>query len=196
MKQRRKTILEGIVIGVVIASVISAFSIYMLGEASAYVLIRGLGWFAGKDTQQRQVRLLCETDHQALLEACNELSRQAKRGELKPGRYNVRRDRDPQASGFPQPIRALSPSYVYIDENDSGRVMLEMLGGLGHFGVQAYTEDYKKPPVAGFTFGDRELIPRLWYYDDGYIGHPEYDRRIERLIQEGTAKQKETTADR
>ena len=60
--------------------------------------------------------------------------------------------------------------------------MLEMLGGLVHFGVVAYTEDYQKPPFAGFKFGDRELIPGLWYYDDGY-NNPEYDKKFEALLQ-------------
>ncbi len=152
-------------------------------------------WFVDSSYRMR-VRLLCETDHQVLLEACNELSRQAKGGELKPGKYYVRGAINPEVSRFPGPILALDPSSVYIGETDSGRVMLEMQGGLGHFGVRAYTEDYQTPPVAGFTLGDRELIPRLWYYDDGYIGHPEYDKRIEHLIQEGKAKQEEATADK
>ena len=138
-----------------------------------------------RQTERMRVRLLCETDHEVLLEACNELSRRAKRGNLKPGKYNVRRDRHPEASRFPQPILNLAPSCVYIDENDSGRVMLEMMGGLVHFGVEAYTEDYQKPSFAGFKFGDKELIPRLWYYDDGYRGHPEYEERIKALMQTG-----------
>jgi hypothetical protein len=135
-----------------------------------------------KDVQQRQVRLLCETDHKVLLEACRELSGRAGRGDLKPGRYNVRRDRHPKASRFPQPILDLNPSYVYIDENDSGRVMVEMHGGLLHFGVQAYTEDYEKPFLS-FEYGDKELIDGLWYYDDGYLNNPEHDKRIEALLQ-------------
>ncbi|MHC4679829.1 MAG: hypothetical protein ACYTEK_14135 [Planctomycetota bacterium] len=140
------------------------------------VLLYSLGWtlwhyryalpWIADSTDPLRVHLLCETDHEVLLQACNELSRRAKRGELKPGTYNVRRDHHPQVRRFPQPIRDLVPGYVYIDENDSGRVMLAMQGGLDHFGVQAYTEDYKKPPVAGFTFGDRELIPTESLFPD------------------------------
>ena len=36
-----------------------------------------------------------------------------------------------------------------------------------------------------FGYGDKELIPRLWYYDDGYRDNPEYDKKIETLIQKG-----------
>jgi hypothetical protein len=112
------------------------------------VLLYSLGWtlwhyryalpWIADSTDPLRVHLLCETDHEVLLQACNELSRRAKRGELKPGTYNVRRDHHPQVRRFPQPIRDLVPGYVYIDENDSGRVMLAMQGGLDHFGVQAY----------------------------------------------------------
>jgi len=61
--------------------------------------------------------------------------------------------------------------------------MLEMMGGLDHFGVYAYPEDYKPPPHAGFELGDKKLIDGLWYYDDGYRGNPEYGKRIEALLQ-------------
>lgn len=132
-----------------------------------------------------KVRLLCKTDHQALLEACNELPKQAAKGNLKPGKYEVLINPDPEVSKFPRPILDLRPRYVYIDENDSGRVLIEMTCALEvHFGVLAYTEDYKAPSK-GFEYGDKELIPRLWYYDDGYRDNPEYDKKIDALIQKG-----------
>ncbi|NQT02008.1 MAG: hypothetical protein HQ580_08300 [Planctomycetes bacterium] len=131
-----------------------------------------------------RVSFLCKTDHHALLEACNELSKRVAKGNLKPGEYTVRFDPDPEVSKFPRPILELRPSYVYIDENDSGRVMIEMLGGLGHFGVLAYTEDFKKP-YDTYSYGDKELIPRLWYYDDGYRDNPKYHKKIDALIQKG-----------
>ena len=149
-----------------------------------YLYVRPWVADSARQTMRMRVRLLCETDHEVLLEACRELSRWAARGDLKPGRYNVRRDRHPKASQFPQPILDLAPSYVYVDENDSNRVMVAMHGGLDHFGVEAYTEDYKKP-YPTYQYGDKELIPGLWYYDDGYIGHPEYEKRIEALMQKG-----------
>ena len=138
-----------------------------------------------------KVHLLCKTDHQALLEACNKLSEQVAKGNLKPGEYGVRIGPDPEVSKFPRPILDLSPSYVYIDENDSGRVLIEMLGGLiGHFGVLAYTEDYKKP-YRTYSYGDKELIPGLWYYDDGYRDNPEYEKIIEALTQKGKMKKQD-----
>jgi hypothetical protein len=128
-----------------------------------------------------RVRLLCETDHQALLEACRELSSRFARGELKPGKYWVRINRDPEVSTFPQPILDLRPSSIYIDDNTNGSVRVEMLGGLDHVGVMAYPEDFKEP-WPNFKYGDKELIPGLWYYDDLYEGDPKYDEKIEALL--------------
>jgi hypothetical protein len=177
MKSRKKMVFK---IVFIVLAIIFAASFVLPIAYSPWLPI----WFCvmAHQEERMRVRLLCKTDHEVLLEACRELSKRVGRGDLKPGRYNVRRDRHPMASQFPQPILQLAPSYVYIDENDSGRVMMEMLGGLDHFGVEAYTEDYKKP-YPTYQYGDKELIPGLWYYDDGYRGHPEYDKRIEALLQ-------------
>jgi len=133
---------------------------------------------------QMRAELLRKTDFEALLAACRELSKRAADGALKPGRYFIRNGaRDPQVLSFPQPILALAPSSLYIDENNTGRVMLEMFGGLDHFGVLAYAEDYEKPSWA--KYGDKELIPGLWYYDDNYKRDRNYDKKVEALIQRG-----------
>jgi hypothetical protein len=133
-----------------------------------------------KYSQKRRVRLLYKTDHQALLGACRELSRRVSVGDLKPGKYLLSgSSHRKEVSQFPQPILDLGPINVFIDYD--GRVMLEMAGGLDHFGVSAYPKDYKKPPHAE-KLGDKKLIDGLWYYDDGYRVRPEdYDKRIEAL---------------
>jgi len=131
-----------------------------------------------------KVRLLCKTDHQALLEACNKLSKQVANRDLKPGKYMVLINPDPEVSKFPRPILELRPRYVYLDDY-SGRVLIEMTGALEvHFGVCAYPEDFKVP-FKGFKYGDKELIPGLWYYDDAYRDNPEYEKIIEALMQKG-----------
>ncbi len=190
MKVSKRTVLK-IIIAVAAAFAVGVLLYQLRWTLWHYLYVRP--WIAdsARQTMRMRVRLLCETDHEALLEACRELSRRAGRGDLRPGRkYGIRRDRHPVASRFPQPILVLVPSYVSISENDSGRVMLEMLGGLGHFGVLAYTEDYKKP-YRTYSYGDKKLIPGLWYYDDGYQGHPEYEKRIEALMQKGKMKKQD-----
>ncbi len=184
MKMKIGKLGKRMVLKIIIVLAILVGVCYVLHDVLGYLVIRGFVFSTGRDVRQRQVRLLYKTDHQALLEACRELSGRVVRGDLKPGTYSIRRDPDPETSRFPQVILDLEPSYVYIDENNSGRVMLEMFGGLGHFGVQAYTEDYKKPHLC-FEYGDKELIPGLWYYDDGYRRNPEHGKIIEALRPKG-----------
>lgn len=133
--------------------------------------------------EQDQIRLLCKTNPQALLEACRELSKQVAAGELAPRTYHVRsRKRLPEVSGFPKLILDLSPRSISIDEDE--RVMLQMGGGFANFGVSAYPEDYKEP-YRNFVYGNRKIIDGLWYRDAEYEGSPEYQRKIEALIQKG-----------
>ena len=129
--------------------------------------------------QRKRVCLLYETDHEALLHACRELSKKKAVGILKQQRYKVRFDPHPEVAKFPRAILDLEPSYIFIDYD--GRIMVEMVGGLDHFGVNAYPKDYKKPSHVE-KLGDNKLIDGLWYYDDGYLVRPEdYDKRIEAL---------------
>jgi hypothetical protein len=116
------------------------------------------------------------------LEACRELMRDDEL--MKPGmRYPVRgAKRRPEISRFPQPILDLEPSVVCIGDTVE-YVRLEMAGGTNHFGVRAYPENFQKP-FSNFEYGDKELIPGLWYYDDGYNHNPEYGKKIEDLIQQ------------
>jgi len=133
-----------------------------------------------KKARQREMRLLCETDHQALLKACREISRQVARGDLKKSQYWIRKNPDPETSRFPQVILELEATYINIDQD--GRLMLELGGGLDHFGVYAYPEDYKyEEPIS--DHGDKELIPGLWFYADGYRESPEYQKKIDTLLQ-------------
>jgi len=177
MKKRKK-----ILIAIIVLLAITFVGSLALPVAK-HVWIRLMVSKAQKMGEEMREDLLCKTDFPALLAACRELSNRAAKGELKPGRYFISNGpRDPQVLSFPQPILDLEPSGLYIDENNSGRVMLEMLGGLDHFGVLAYTEDYKKPSWTN-KYGDRELIHGLWYYDDNYKKIPNYDARVEALLQ-------------
>ena len=179
MKRDKRKILKRIVIVVSIVLVIAIAIIYVFHDALGYLLIRGFVFFGAREAQQRRTYLLVETDHQALLKACRELSREVATGNLKPGQYPIRWHRHPQVSRFPKPILDLAPTYVFIHE--SGQVILEMLGGLHHLGVYAYPEDYKLPSYA--EYGDRELIPGLWYYEEGYKDSPELRKKIDALLQ-------------
>lgn len=136
----------------------------------------------GTEATDRQIRLLCETDYQVLLDACRELAEDVGKGELKPGLYHARANPDPEVSRFPEVIVHLNCTSVEI--NADGRITIELAGGFDHFGVIAYPSDYMYDPH--LSYGDRSLIPGLWYYDDEYAHNPEYDEKIDALIRERT----------
>lgn len=119
-----------------------------------------------KKERQKTVRLLSETDHQALLEACRKLSREIDQGNLlAPYRYLVGFEPSPEIKRFPQVILDLEP--LFVDTWLDGRIGVGMSGGIYHYGVMAYPENYKKPNN-DFKFGDKKIIEGLWYYEDGY----------------------------
>jgi hypothetical protein len=160
------------------------------------VIVSGLATFVGGGAylaykgRHLRTRLLCETDHQALLEACRQLSKQAMNGELEPGSYRVRGRPDREIVRFPETIRILQPTLVAIDRID-GHVKIEMFGGWDNFGVYAYPKDFQKR--FPFEYRDRELLEGLWYYDDfyKYPGRDEYDKEIKALLTKcGTLKGK------
>lgn len=128
----------------------------------------------GYQVSRAKTRLLCETDHRVLLEACRELSRRHANGEFD--------DHEPLASSprLPEVIRVLHPKHVITSRD--GHVRLELGFGLWPLGVSAYPEDYPNYPPP-FKYGDRELLKGLWYYEDGYSLHPDaYDKIIDELL--------------
>jgi len=185
MKPRKK-----IVIGTTVALVI--LFITLLGY---FVLHSNLAMdiflnYAIKQSQQRRVLLLCKTEHHALLKAGREILSQVPKDILNPQPNGIRHIGDiglPSGVDIPQAIRDLKPRGCLVSLD--GYLTLEMHGGMDHFGVQIYPEDFKEPEELGsnFKYGDRELLPGLWYYDEGYLyGPEEYDKRIDELIEEHT----------
>jgi len=109
--------------------------------------------------RRERVKLLYKTDHQALLAACRELSKKVTDGKMANGPYYLRTGSDRWIAAFSRPILKLRPTYAYI--NHDGRVILEMAGGLDHFGVYAYPLDYEKPPHASDELGHKKLLDGL-----------------------------------
>jgi hypothetical protein len=186
MKEKRK---NHILIPIVVSVILGTTAFYINKNVFPSLFVRLFVSWGVKESQKLCERLLCETDHVTLLEACRNLSRQAKKGEIAPGQYYIRGHPSPESSHLPKPVLDLAPSYIYIDENDSGRILIEMMGGLDHEGVVAYSEDFIKTHK-GFVYGDKELIPGLWYYDDGYKDNPNHQKKINDLIRKGRMKQK------
>lgn len=172
----RKNLVLKIVIALVIAFAFGLVFLYLTPDGKFLRLMKA----EIKVEKQRKVRLLSETDHQALLEACRELSERVSAGDLEPDGYLVRYKPHPETSRFPQLILDLEPMRISIKSDRSIRV--EMHGGYHHYGVIAYPENFEKPSHS-FKYGDKKIIDGLWYYEDGY--NPKYDKKIDELIKKG-----------
>lgn len=135
--------------------------------------------------QAWRVRLLCETDHEALLQAGREMLSKAPKDLM---RYVVGRpvhiDGIPASriTPIPRVIRKLRPYAVLINLN--GYIVLHMQEGLSNYGVKIYPEGFSRPS-RDFRFGNRELLPGLWYYDYRYGHDPQYNSIIDQILQTG-----------
>ncbi len=173
-----------IALGIVVPIMLLGLVVYYFLFLSRSTFVLEILWDHGiRQAQRRRVLLLCNTDHQALLNAGREILSQVPKDRLNPrpggprilGEFGV-----PEGVQIPQAIRDLKCGCLISYD---GYVTLEMHGGMDHFGVRIYPEDYKEPDRY-FKYGDRELLTGLWYYDDGYVNNPEYDKRISKLIDE------------
>ena len=133
---------------------------------------------------RRRVRLLYETDHEALLKAGREiLSNGPDPRKYRPfGPIHIDGFPVPRGVPIPRVIRKLRPHAVLINFN--GYLVLHMREGIENYGVKVYPEGFKTPGDP-FRYGHRELLPGLWYYDYRYRHDPQYNKRIDALMQEG-----------
>jgi len=172
---------EKVVIGVVLA-VLGASLIVCFVPPVRDLAFRAFCLHAINRAQQRRARLLCETDHQALLDAGRQVLRQAPiESQTEDGRKPSGHLPVPKAVEIPKAIRRLKPHGLFVDYD--GYVTMEMHGGMDHFGIRIYPADFNEPEP-NFFYGHRKLVEGLWYYDDGYLHNPEYDKRIDAIIEE------------
>lgn len=141
--------------------------------------------------QRTRERLLCRMDYEVLLKAGREILSQVPKWEPEPERAGQRvlgQLPIPEGTPIPQPIRSLRPRTMLISYD--GYLIIEMHGGMDHFGVNIYPENFKEPDPP-FAYGDRKLLSGLWYYDEGYFyGGHEYDKKIGALIAKHKKQQK------
>ena len=168
------------IIWIIIPIILIGLIIFCCLHSKQNTFISTNHWFIHQ-AQQRRIMLLCDTDHQALLKAGREILSKIPKDRFHPhsdggidsGIFSV-----PEGIQIPQAIKDLKSGYV-VDYD--GYLRIEMHGGMDHFGVKIYPEDFKKPR-GYFEYGDKELLHGLWYYDDGYLHNPEYGKRISKLI--------------
>jgi hypothetical protein len=196
-----KKILLGITVAVVVLALVAGFVFWPNGYVHRWnrrrmlVLIEKEVKEAHRHANLRRVLLLCNTDHQALLKAGREILSQVPKDRLRlnPPPDAIRHLGDskfdvPKGVQIPQAILDLKSHACLISYD--GYLTLEMQWffdhfrrEMSHFGVQIYPEDFKEPE-SKFKYGDRELLAGLWYYDEGYLRNPEFDKILSKLIEE------------
>lgn len=129
--------------------------------------------------RELRVKLLYQTDHQALRDACRELSNRARAGDLKPGMYYFVPRPAPEIAQFPKAILSLSPGHVDVERN--GMVVVAMMGALDGFGVAFYPDDYRISSRQPLPLGHKQIIGGLWYYDDCYDECSDWQQRLDSL---------------
>ena len=131
-----------------------------------------------------QRRLLCSTDHQALLEECRKLSTEIVVQDPNSGLETVARVVPAsKLSDFPV-IRKVG-GRVWVHRG--GSVSIEGGGTFRHFGVHAYPKDYEERSSKSH-YGNCKLVPGLWYYDDLYNRDKNHDKAVKRLLRKNKAR--------
>ncbi|MHC4533490.1 MAG: hypothetical protein ACYS6K_06015 [Planctomycetota bacterium] len=153
----------------------------------SYVVVTSPPRAAGPKLHQlRRIRLLYHTDHEELLQAGREI---LSRGPKDPKNYRYLGPM--HIDGFPVPRNVRIPKVVRKLKthanliNFNGYVVLQMKEGVIGYGVKIYPEGFKAPRSHYFSYGNKELIPGLWYYDEEYRHIAQYDKTIDYIIQKG-----------
>ena len=135
-----------------------------------------------KEELARQKILLCETDYNNLLQSCRELPKLV---HLEGDYYAYMAEdilKDPNIEKLDisiKDIETLKPRYIGIF--NTGVVILFMGNTFWNFGISAYPEEYQGR-IPESLFGNKELIPSLWYYDEQYKYNKKYGKKIDKLI--------------
>jgi hypothetical protein len=127
--------------------------------------------------------LLQETDYQELLKAGRDIINQAENeGHFKKaqGRLGL-----PKYVKIPKAIRMLQLQIFGLGKvitlDETRRLTISFSNrAMGSFGVCIYPENFTKP-VEAYRYGDKELLPGLWYIDNKCRNF-EYDKKIDIMI--------------
>ena len=138
------------------------------------------------EMEKRRPVLLYETDHQALLEACRELSQKAAIGQYEHGKRYILYGHytDPKTKEFPLLIRDIEPLYVLIDAEG---VVYVIMSVRVMYGVFAFPENLDSKIIEEYKADNQEraieLIDGLWYFDNDFLDHPEHMKAVEESLE-------------
>jgi hypothetical protein len=126
------------------------------GLCGLLLVLTSVGLFKAITLKPRLDNLLYHTDHEALLVACRTLIKEGYRGKY----HLLWPDKHPDAQHLPKEILALRPSYIVVYDD---HLKIEMWGGMSHYGVTAYAENFESEQQ---LLGNKKLIEGLWFYSD------------------------------
>ena len=156
MKSKKKYI------GIIILGIMIVPLITLIFWQIGFPILFGVG--GGLRANMLRKKLLYKTDHKMLLNAGREIlskvphtKNRTEGGHKISGNFPV-----PKEVQIPKAIQDLKPHALLMNSN--GYLIIEMHGGMAHFGLLVYPEDFNVP-FPGFRYGNRKLVEGLWYYD-------------------------------
>ncbi len=172
IRQHKLIFIKWFFIGFIALFLISLVSLIVMGIDAKIDIDR---------MESRRSLLLYETNHEAILKTCRELSMKLASGLLKPGIYLPDDKKD--IKEIPKSILNLHP--IRVDIERDGRVDI-IMSPIIMYGLCAFPENYKGSTKDKFTFDEHrlaiELVPGLWYYDEDFQRHPENMKVVEEKL--------------
>ena len=131
--------------------------IFVLSVIGIPVLYFSLSVLLGVDLyntitlKSRIVKFIYHTDHNVFLADCRQLIKDDYRGQYIFKGF----DRNPEVKKFPKEIADLNPTYLTVYDN---QVSIELVGGMSHCRIIAYSENYDEEQVGSKRLIDDMII--------------------------------------
>jgi len=164
------------------------YSLYVFGLVIILVLIFPhvfVSLLFNSDIDYSRKKILHETDYQKLLEAGREILSKAEIDKVIDNEYT--RYKLPGDIKIPKIVRRLkligSPFLSLADGYLA--LFIDISNRSSYVQVIIYPEDFNEP-YEYFYFGDKELLPGLWYNDEEYHYDPNgYDKIVQSIMNTG-----------
>jgi hypothetical protein len=177
------------VLGLVAAYLGGARSVRSGSTARSEAILESFWDNAVREARERRVKLLSQTDHEALLKAGRALLCHVQMI-VDPATgskiYSI-----PKGVEVPKIIKDILCGRGGISAYD-GYLRIAMFGGWDDYGVKVYPEDFTEPKN-NFKYGDCKLLDGLWYYDENYRWGQEYDEYVRSLVAKNKASGQKTS---
>ena len=126
--------------------------------------------------ERKRVKLLFESNHEALLLACRKMILEAKDGKWDYEKLWFATEEGKKLySRLPEPLKKIEPVYIFISYD---QIMVALWGGMTHMGIVVFLEEDDMPWGKKYY---KEISKGLWYYDDRCKNDQDFEELIESL---------------